>query len=191
MIHVESTFPASRRRLAAVLNEAGDVVRIDDARSALDISRNEAAKQLSRWMKQGWFRRVGRGVYLPVPIEMLGSSLVLEDPWILVPSLFDPAYVGGRSAAEHWDLTEQIFNDIVVLTGRPVREKSKRLQGIRFSLKHIKEGEIFGTTVHLARQEQDPGLRYSSYHGRYSGRSGPGRRNPARFRLPVELSHQQ
>lgn len=145
MIRVESTFPASRRRLAAVLNEAGDVVRIDDARSALDISRNQAAKQLSRWMKQGWFRRVGRGVYLPVPIELLGSSLVLDDPWILVPGLFDPAYIGGRSAAEYWDLTEQIFNDIVVLTGRPVREKSKRLQSIRFSLKHIKEGEIFGT----------------------------------------------
>ena len=145
MIHVESTLPAARLRLAAVLNEAGDVVRIDDAQSALDISRSEAAKQLSRWMKQGWLRRVGRGVYLPVPIEMLASTHVLDDPWILVPGLFDPAYIGGRSAAEHWDLTEQIFNDIVVLTSRPVRQKSQRLQGIRFSLKHINAGEIFGT----------------------------------------------
>ena len=145
MNHVEPKLPAARLRLAAVLNEAGDVVLIDDAQSALDISRSEAGKLVWRWMKQGWLRRVGRGVYLPVPIEMLGSSHVLDDPWILVPSFFDPAYVGGRSAAEHWDLTEQIFNDIVVLTGRPVRQKFRRYHGVRFSLKHIKEGEIFGT----------------------------------------------
>lgn len=145
MIRVESTLPAARLRLAAVVNEAGDVVRIDDAQSALDISRSEAGKLVWRWMKQGWLRRVGRGVYLPVPIEMLASGHVLDDPWILVPGLFNPAYIGGRSAAEHWDLTEQIFNDIVVLTVRPVRQKSQRLQGIRFSLKHIQKDGIFGT----------------------------------------------
>ena len=142
---IESTLPAPRRRLVAVLNKAGDIVRIDDAETALDISRTEAGKLLWRWMKQGWLRRVGRGAYLPVPIEMLASAHVLDDPWILVPGLFSPAYVGGRSAAEHWDLTEQIFNDIVVLTGRPVRRKFPRHHGVRFSLKHISEDRIFGT----------------------------------------------
>ena len=144
MIHVESTLPAGRRRLVAVLNEGGDVVRIDDAQSALDIARSEAGKLLWRWMKQGWLRRVGRGVYLPVPIEMLASTHVLDDPWILAPALYHPGYIGGRSAAEHWDLTEQIFNDVVVLTGRPVRQKSRRHHGVRFSLKHIDEDRIFG-----------------------------------------------
>ena len=145
MVSIATTLSASRRRLVAVLNEAGDVVRIDDAETALDISRTEAGKLLWRWMKQGWLRRVGRGVYLPVPIDMLASTHVLDDPWILVPALFDPAYIGGRSAAEHWDLTEQIFNDIVVLTGRPVRRKFPRHHGVRFSLKHISEDRIFGT----------------------------------------------
>ena len=145
MIQIETTLPASRRRLVSVLNKAGDVVRIDDAESALEISRGDAGKLLWRWMKQGWLRRVGRGIYLPVPVEMLASTHVLDDPWILVPGLFEPAYIGGRSAAEHWDLTEQIFNDIVVLTGRPVRRKFPRYHGVRFSLKHIKEERIFGT----------------------------------------------
>ncbi len=31
------------------------------------------------------------------------------------------------SAAEHWDLTEQIFNDIVVVTSQAIRQRSKRL----------------------------------------------------------------
>ncbi len=142
---IESTVSTTRRRLATVLNEAGDIVRIEDAETALDITRTRAAKLLSRWMKQGWLRRVGRGVYVPVSIDMLASPHVLDDPWILVPALFDPAYIGGRSAAEHWDLTEQIFSDIVVLTGQPVREKFQQRHGALFSLKHTSEDKIFGT----------------------------------------------
>ena len=144
MLNFATTLPAPRRRLVAVLNEAGDIVRIGDVESALRISRSEAAKLLWRWMKQGWLRRVGRGVYLPVPVEMLASRYVLDDPWILVPGLFDPAYIGGGSAAEHWDITEQVFNDIVVLTGRPVRQKFRRHHGVRFSIKHIGEARFFG-----------------------------------------------
>ena len=49
--------------------------------------------------------------------EFLDSEQVVQDPWILVPALFAPAYIGGRTAAEHWDLTEQIFRDIRGLHG--------------------------------------------------------------------------
>ena len=154
MNNIESTVPTPRHRLAAVLNEANDIVRIEDAETALDITRTEAAKLLSRWTKQGWLRRVGRGAYVPVSIDMLASTHVLDDPWILVPALFGPAYIGGRSAAEHWDLTEQIFRDIVVLTGQPVRKKSQQRHGARFSLKHISEDKIFGTkTVWCGRSK--------------------------------------
>ena len=145
MNDAEPTIPASRRRIATVLNEAGDIVRIADAESALGITRTEAAKLLSRWVKQGWLRRVGSGAYAPVSLDTLGSTHVLDDPWILVPALFDPAYVGGRSAAEHWDLTEQIFRDIVVMTAQPVRKKSQQRHGAIFTLKHINEQKIFGT----------------------------------------------
>ena len=145
MNEAEPTLPASRRRLAAVLNAAGDIVRIDDAEAALKITRTEAAKLLSRWVRQGWLRRVGRGAYAPVAIDTLGSTHVLDDPWILVPALFAPAYIGGRSAAEHWDLTEQIFRDIVVLTAQPVREKTQQRHGAIFSIKHIAKEKIFGT----------------------------------------------
>lgn len=138
--------PASRRRLSAVLNEAGDVVRIDDVVNALDVSRAEAAKLLSRWVKQAWLRRAARGVYLPASLTTLGSSRVLDDPWILVPPLFDPAYITGRTAAEHWDLTEQIFRDIVVMTAQTVRQKSQQRHGAQFSLTHIRPEKIFGTT---------------------------------------------
>lgn len=113
--------------------------------AALGLDRVQASKALARWSKQGWLRRVGPGQYIPVPLDSLQSAQVMEDPWILVPALFAPAYIGGRTAAEHWDLTEQIFRDIVVLTAQPVRTKELEQQGAVFSLKHISEKAIFGT----------------------------------------------
>lgn len=134
-----------KSRLAAVITAAGDVVHIDDVEATLDVSRIQAAKLLSRWAGQGWVRRVGPGAYVLVELTLRDSAQVVEDPWVLVPALFDPAYIGGRSAAEHWDLTEQIFRDILVFTARPVRHKTVESQGAVFTLKHVKEERMFGT----------------------------------------------
>ena len=141
----ETVIPEGRRKLATVVREAGDIVHIADAERALDISRTAAAKLLSRWSEQGWLRRVGPGAYAPVSLDSLISEQVLDDPWVLVPALYDPAYVGGRTAAEHWDLTEQIFRDIVVMTERPVRTGSQKHHGASFTLRHVRPDMIFGT----------------------------------------------
>lgn len=137
--------PEGRRQLAAVIRDAGDVIRIDDAVRVLHTDRSQAAKTLARWTKQGWLRRVSQGNYVPATLDSLTSEHVLDDPWVLVPALFAPAYVGGRTAAEHWDLTEQLFNDIVVLTARPLRARTVRRHGAIFTLKHIQADKLFGT----------------------------------------------
>jgi predicted transcriptional regulator of viral defense system len=137
--------PRGRRRLVAVVREAGDVISIEGAARTLGFSRTQAAKLLSRWVAQGWLRRVGSGNYVPASIDSLDSEHVLEDPWVLVPALFAPAYIGGRTAAEYWDLTEQIFRDIVVITARTVRAKVQRRHGAQFTLKHVSKEKLFGT----------------------------------------------
>src|SRR6185312_8488178 len=126
--------PKGRAQLSQVLAASGDVIHIADVEKTLSVSRVEAAKRLSRWREQGWLSRVGSGAYVAASIDMLGAERILDDGWILVPALFAPAYVGGRTAAEHWDLTEQIFKDIVVLTGQAIREKSQTRQGFDFTL---------------------------------------------------------
>lgn len=140
-----SRLPRGRAQLQRVLAASGDVIRIADVIKALAISRTEAAKRLARWREQGWLSRVGSGAYVPASIDTLGLERVLDDAWVLVPALFDPAYIGGRTAAEHWDLTEQIFKDIVVITGQTIREKRQERQGFEFTLKHLKPEKIFGT----------------------------------------------
>lgn len=136
--------PQGRAQLVRVLSAAGDVIHVDDVASALQLNRTAAAQRLSRWTEQSWLRRVGRGAYVAAAINTMGSDHVLDDPWVLVPALFAPAYVGGRTAAEHWDLTEQIFKDVVVMTGQTVRKKRQERHGIVFSLKHVDEQKHFG-----------------------------------------------
>jgi predicted transcriptional regulator of viral defense system len=137
--------PPGRAQLVEVLARGGDVIQIADVMAALAVPRTQAAKRLSSWTHQGWLRRVGRGAYVPAALETLGDERVLDDAWVLVPALFAPAYVGGRTAAEHWDLTEQIFNDVVVLTVRTLRETRQERHGVPFTLKHINAAKIFGT----------------------------------------------
>ncbi len=144
MEHTHATTPAGRQRLAELIAKAGDVIRVLDAARILSVDRTMAAKTLARWTHQGWLRRVKRGVYVPATLDSLGSEHVLDDPWVLVPTLFAPAYIGGRSAAEYWDLTEQLFNDIVVLSAQSVRRRVQRRHGANFTVKHIHERKMFG-----------------------------------------------
>lgn len=150
------SLPQGRAQLVRVLSAAGDVIHIGDVASALQLDRTTAAQRLSRWTEQSWLRRVGRGAYVAAAINTMGSAHVLDDPWVLVPALFAPAYIGGRTAAEHWDLTEQIFKDIVVMTARALRQKRHERHGTVFSLKHVAERKLFGTKSVWRHQTRVP-----------------------------------
>jgi predicted transcriptional regulator of viral defense system len=145
MKELDSHLPQGRLQLAHVLSASGNVINIDDVVKSLKQSRTEAAKRLSRWTEQGWLKRVGRGAYVPVALDTLGADRVLDDPWVLVPALYAPCYVGGRTAAEHWDLTEQIFKDVVVITEQWIRKKHQIRHGTPFTLKHMTHDKFFGT----------------------------------------------
>ena len=134
-----------RERLANVLRDAGDLVTVEDAAQSLGVSRQEAAKTLWRWTQQGWFQHVRRGLYAPIPPNASLQAQALPEPWILVPQLFYPGYVGGWSAAEHWDLTEQLFLSVLVCTASCSKPREQRIQGTTFVLKRVKPDKIFGT----------------------------------------------
>jgi predicted transcriptional regulator of viral defense system len=140
----QATPTGTRERLAAVLREARGLIGVDHVMSALAMDRDRAAKTLARWSAQGRLQRVGHGLYAAVQLDASSGGQVLEDPWILVPSLFGSAYVGGWTAAEHWDLTEQLFRDIIVFTPKTFRAKKYDVHGITFLLRHIQPQALFG-----------------------------------------------
>jgi predicted transcriptional regulator of viral defense system len=144
MLGSETPLPASRARLAAVLRATKEVVSIDATAQTLELDRSAAAKLLSRWRKQGWLRRIGHGLYVPVPLDLSGSEQVIGDPWVLVPTLFGQCYIGGWTAAHHWELTEQLFNETIVFTTRRISAQRATAQGVTFLLRHAAKRRLFG-----------------------------------------------
>lgn len=133
-----------RERLSSVLRAAKGTVSVADAARALGLPRVATAKLLSRWAAKGWLSRVRRGLYVPVPLESGTADIPLEDAWPVAARLFAPCYIGGWSAAEYWDLTEQIFRTVVVLTTQKPRERRPRIKGTDFLLRTIPEQALFG-----------------------------------------------
>jgi len=134
----------SRNRLARVMRGTKGTVSVRQVADILQLAPDRAAKMLSRWASQGWVSRVQRGLYVFIPIEARSTDIALEDPWNVADQLFSPCYIGGWSAAEYWELTEQIFRTIVVMTTRKPRNRKPVIKGSSFLLRTIPENALFG-----------------------------------------------
>ncbi len=116
----------------------------EDAAEALDLD-SERARRLVRYLAdRGWLDRVRRGLYLPVPLDSHRSGRAHQDPWVVAKVVFEPSYIAGWSAAEHWDLTEQIFRDVLVVTGQRPRDRTPTIGGTTFVLHSLDPSKHFG-----------------------------------------------
>ena len=133
-----------RERMAAIIRGTKGTVSVGDAARILNVVSTDAAKMLSRWSKKGWMSRIRRGLYVTVPLESRTADVPLEDPWLIADRLFSPCYIGGWSAAEYFDLTEQIFSTIMVMTVQKPRDRRPNIKGTEFMLRTISEKAMFG-----------------------------------------------
>ena len=117
----------------------------EDVAKELHISRPLANKILLRLERKGWLQRGKRGSYIFVPLSSLTPETMPEDPWALAMELFAPCFISGFTAAEYWELTEQIFNTIVVYSSRPQRSTTQKLANVTFRIHRIPESGLFGT----------------------------------------------
>jgi predicted transcriptional regulator of viral defense system len=141
-------FPTtSRAHLARVAAHARPFLDVATASVVLGWDRTRTAKQMARWSSQGYLRRVRRGTYAVVPTAAMNEEHVIADPWVLVPSSFRQAYIGGWSAAEHWDLTEQVFNTLLVCTTDRVRRTQLTVAGTALRARHVPQTWYFATQV--------------------------------------------
>lgn len=128
------------RKLLELLNRFGkNIFSVKDAAKIIDLPIKNARLYLSYFARRGWLSRVKRGLYIAVPLGTVNPQEYKENPWIVANRVFAPCYIGGWSAAEHWDLTEQIFNSVYVFTSRPFRCKNINIQGTDFVLKFLGE----------------------------------------------------
>jgi predicted transcriptional regulator of viral defense system len=102
---------------------------------------------LARWTSKGWLSRVRQGLYVPIPLESRTTDVPLEDPWIVAERMYSPCYIGGWSAAEYWDLTEQIFRTVVVMTTQKPRDRNPVIKGTGFTVRTVSPRAMFGLTA--------------------------------------------
>lgn len=141
-----NTKPTSKEKsLISVIARAssGGFVSVEEAANALAVPTRMASIQLSRLAARGWLRRVKRGLYFVLPLEATRTEGGLApDPWILATSLFSPCYIGGWSAAEHWELTEQLFQTTFVVTASNERSSQQAILGARFRVVRVDKKRI-------------------------------------------------
>ena len=135
---------ADRERLSSILRGTKGTVSVAEAAKILDLPRIDVAKMLSRWAKRGWESLGRRGVDVPVPLETKTADISVEDAWVVAARLYEPCYIGGWSAAEYWDLTEQIFRTVVVITTQRPRNRTPSIKGTDFLLRTVSDKAMFG-----------------------------------------------
>lgn len=135
---------ADRERLSAVLRGTKGTISVSESAEILKMPNSSAAKLLSRWAKKGWLSRVRRGLYVSVPLESRTADLPLEDSWIVADKIYSPCYIGGWTAAEYWDLTEQIFRTVVVMTTQRPRKRKVEFKKTEFLLRTVSDKAMFG-----------------------------------------------
>jgi predicted transcriptional regulator of viral defense system len=98
-----------------------------DAADVLGLDITTAAQKLARWTEAGWLRRVRRGLYVPVPVDVEHPEAWSEDARVIAARVWDPCYFTGWTAANQWALTEQPFRTTVLKTNARVRRSSTPL----------------------------------------------------------------
>lgn len=122
-----------------------DTLNADDLIKLHPCKRETANQILSRLAKKGWLQRLKHGFYTIVPLSSTTATPAIENVWPLAMDLFRPAFISGWSAAEHWDLTEQIFNSVSVATLSPQRKSIQVIGNIKFCTRTLKKEQFFGT----------------------------------------------
>ncbi len=137
--------PTNRSLLEQLHRSFDSPFRAADAAQALGLELPRARRILAYLAKRGWLSRIRHGLYTTVPLGATSPADWHEDPWAVANATFAPCYIGGWSACEYWDLTEQIFRGIVVFTGQTIRSITLDVQGTPFRLKHRDNPLDFGT----------------------------------------------
>ena len=134
----------SRERLKAIIEASSDnILTPKIVAKTLSLPQQESARLLSRWYNTGWLRRIKRGMYWPIPLEY-DSKMPVEDPWIVADRVFSPGYIGGISAIQHWNFTEQIFLTDFYFTVKSVISREMTLGSSKLKVKTIQPYKLFG-----------------------------------------------
>lgn len=137
---------ANRALLERLHREMPGAFTVGDAATVLGMEPDRIRTLLGYLARRGWLSRVRRGLYVAVPLDSRRPGEWVEDSWVVAERAFNPCYIGGWSACQHWGLTEQLFRTTLVVTARKVRNRDPKIQGMPYHLTVRAKDKLFGTT---------------------------------------------
>ena len=133
------------RRLEILRQSVSGPFSVQDAAEALDFNPTQAHRFLSYLAGRGWLNRHRRGLYSIARHHHAPHDRGDWDSRTIIGKLFGPdSYIGGWTACEHWELTDQIFRDVLVMTSAAVRHRMEEVNGFTYHVKTRKPENIFG-----------------------------------------------
>ena len=138
---------ANRERLTRLVRATEGPFTVAEASQVLNMTPAKSRRFLAYLAARGWLARVRPGLYVAVPLDASEPSQWRADPWVIAAELFAPCYIGGWSACEYWGLTDQLFRDVAVMSGRWTRDRTPMIQGTSYRVRVISPERLFGTRV--------------------------------------------
>ncbi len=130
-------------KLLFTLEEEGRTVfGARDAHRILQTSDASIKNILYRLRKKGRVEEIERGKYLLVPAKAGYQGSWTEVPFLIVPSLVNPYYIGFWSALNYWHMTEQAPRTVFVATTK--RKRNLEYGPTKFEFITLSKDRFFG-----------------------------------------------
>lgn len=131
----------NQNRISQLHIVANHTITVEEAATILKMSAKDTSKLMSRWVEQGWFSRIKRGLYIPIKRdEMTG----LSDPWGTATKIYRPCYIGALNAAAHWGLTNQKIQNVYVLTTKKSKNRNPVINNFSYFVRTVPDQAMFG-----------------------------------------------
>jgi predicted transcriptional regulator of viral defense system len=130
-------------KLLFTLEEEGKTIfQTKEAHRILQTSNASIKNVLYRLRKKGRIEEIERGKYLLVPAKAGYQGSWTEVPFLIVPSLINPYYIGFWSALNYWSMTEQTPRTVFAVTTK--RKRNLEYGPTKFEFVTLSRSRFFG-----------------------------------------------
>jgi len=134
----------NQNRLKAIISGTHQTISVAEAASILKMPKRAVAKLMARWAEAGSLSRIKRGLYFTAPIKSSAVDSPPVEPWVIAEKLFQPCYIGGLTAAIHWELMENTNQTNMVMSIHNPRNRHQGIGDMKFLLRSISQESMFG-----------------------------------------------
>lgn len=130
--------------LETALIEYGAVVTFDQLSSLFDENRQYCRKRINKLTKQGWLKRVKKGVYVFSDLSTRGTLAISHKA--VVNILVEEAYISFENALQHHGYYDQLLTNINAVSLK--QYKSKTIDRITYNFIKTQQRYFYGWDTH-------------------------------------------